>query len=271
MKFSVLMSLYHKESAANLDDCLLSLYNQTLTIPEVICVYDGPVSKELDDIVMKWASKLPIKTVKLDRNVGLGNALNEGLKHCSYDFVARMDTDDICVETRFSEQIAYLEKNPQTAILGSNTLEFESDENIITSSRIVPSSSQDIVKYASLKNPFNHMSVIFNKNTIISVGGYRHHYLMEDYNLWLRVLATSCQVANIESYLVKVRAGDGMIARRRGLLYIKSEYQLAYLKYKLKFQSLPISLTYFFIRSLPRLLPVPLLRYLYKKSRRINN
>lgn len=267
MQYSVLMSLYYKEIPANLNECLLSLYNQTIEIPEIICVYDGPISKELDEVVMKWATKLPLKTIRLERNVGLGNALNEGLKHCCHDFVARMDTDDICVKTRFAEQIAYLEKNPQTAILGSNTQEFESDPEIVISSRVVPSRHQEIVKYAKLKNPFNHMSVIFNKHIILAAGGYRHHYLMEDYNLWLRVLASNCDVANIESYLVKVRAGDGMIARRSGIRYIKSEYQLAQLKYKLKIQSLPAAVGCFLIRSLPRLLPVSILSHVYKYVR----
>lgn len=269
MQYSVLMSLYYKETPSNLDECLLSLFNQTVEIPEIICVYDGPIPKELDEVVIKWAAKLPIKTIKLEMNVGLGNALNEGLKYCSYNFVARMDTDDICVKTRFAEQVAYLEENPKTAILGSNTVEFETNPDIVVSARIVPSRHKEISEYAKLKNPFNHMSVIFNKHIVLAAGGYQHHYLMEDYNLWLRVLASTCEVANIESYLVKVRIGDGMIARRRGLLYIKSEYKLAHLKYKLKFQSLPSALMFFLIRSIPRLLPVFLLRYMYRKSRRI--
>jgi len=261
------MSLYHKESPLYLNECFSSLYRQTVAIPEVVCVYDGPLTEELEQVVNDWADKLPIKIIRLKENVGLGSALNEGLKHCSYELVARMDTDDICLEHRFEQQMTYMLENPLTAILGGDIYEFETDVSNITSSRKVPITNESIISFAKLKNPFNHMTVMFRKSLIISAGGYHHHFLMEDYNLWLRVLANKNQVANLSSYLVMVRAGEDMIARRKGFLYIKSEYYLAQLKYSLQLQSFIPACYVFVIRSLPRLLPISVLSYLYKKAR----
>jgi len=268
MNFSVLMSLYYRESPNYLEQCLLSLYEQTLSIPEIVCVFDGPITEDLERVVDSWSHKLPIKIIRLEKNLGLGSALNEGLNHCSFDIVARMDTDDICAKTRFEEQINFLSNNPDVKLLGSNIYEFEDDISNITSSRKVPTNNNDIVEFAKKKNPFNHMSVIFRKDAIIKVGGYKHHHLMEDYNLWLRVLADGNQGANLKDCLVLVRAGGSMISRRRGLDYINSELQLAKLKYNLNIQSYFQACLVFIIRSIPRLLPVSILSYIYKFSRR---
>ena len=266
-EFSVLMSLYNKEHPQYLDECFSSIYNQTLPCNELICVYDGPVGEKLESVVNSWCEKLPIKTIRLDKNVGLGNALNEGLKHCTHELVARMDTDDACLSSRFELQLNYMTLHPNTSILGGTIYECESDINVITSTRRVPTENNDIIKFAKLKNPFNHMSVMFKKTVVLSVGGYKHHYLMEDYNLWLRVIAKCYAVANLSNPLVMVRAGSSMIARRKGLTYVKSEYQLARLKYELNIQSFFPAVLTFLLRSLPRVLPVFLLSYLYKKTR----
>ena len=49
----------------------------------------------------------------------MGKALNEGLKHCSYDIVARMDTDDIAKPDRFEKQLAIFEKYSDIDVVGA--------------------------------------------------------------------------------------------------------------------------------------------------------
>ncbi|ELK0490891.1 glycosyltransferase, partial [Escherichia coli] len=105
MNFSVLMSLYIKEKPEYLHECLKSLYEQTKQADEIVLVYDGPITNELDKVVNYWLNSLPIKIIKLSKNVGLGQALNKGLAQCENDYVARMDTDDICHPKRFEIQI----------------------------------------------------------------------------------------------------------------------------------------------------------------------
>lgn len=100
MKFSVLMSLYIKENPQYLRECFESLVAQTHPADEIVLVFDGAVTPELEAVVSEFETKLPLNLVKLPKNLGLGKALNEGLKHCSPDWVFRMDTDDICVPER---------------------------------------------------------------------------------------------------------------------------------------------------------------------------
>ena len=83
-----------------LRECFESLVAQTHPADEIVLVFDGAVTPELEAVVSEFETKLPLNLVKLPKNLGLGKALNEGLKHCSHDWVFRMDTDDICVPER---------------------------------------------------------------------------------------------------------------------------------------------------------------------------
>ncbi|WP_241297920.1 glycosyltransferase, partial [Enterobacter asburiae] len=135
MHFSVLMSLYDKEKPSYLEECFDSLANQTVKADEIVLVYDGPINEALCTVVDRWSMSLPIKIVALKKNVGLGQALNEGMKHCTYDYVMRMDTDDICQPTRFELQSVFMELNPDIDISGSCIREFIGDKNNIVSER----------------------------------------------------------------------------------------------------------------------------------------
>ncbi|MFP9429319.1 glycosyltransferase [Enterobacter sp. LM3] len=268
--FSVLMSLYYKEDPVYLDSCFASLANQSLLPTEIVCVFDGPLNADLENVVLKWSEKLNVNIVRLPVNVGLGNALNKGLAHCSFDIVARMDSDDICLPERFQKQIPLFFSDKDLILLGSGIDEFEVCENTIKSVRKVPLSQAEIRESCKIKNPFNHMTVVFRKNKILSLGGYQHHFLMEDYNLWLRVIAKGYKVENVDSSLVKARVGNGMVGRRKGIKYIKSEWELFMLKKKLGFQSFIPGICVFLMRSVPRLLPKTMLSMLYNISRAKN-
>lgn len=267
-RFSVLMSLYAKEKVAYLRDCLASLQAQTQPADEIILVFDGPISSELKNEVNLWQVQLPLKVVELPENVGLGKALNEGLKYCSNEWVFRMDTDDICLAHRFEKQLAYIKANPDMVLLGGQVKEF--DESFVHEVGIkdVPLDLEAIKKFALVRNPFNHMTVAYKKSIIEQVGGYQHHLYMEDYNLWLRVISKGYKVSNLPDVLVNVRAGNAMYARRKGIEYIRSEFQLAKLKIALQLQSSFLAYAYCFIRVLPRLLPKHLLGRIYQQLRK---
>lgn len=268
MNFSVLISLYYKEKPEFLSDCLESLKNQTLPAAEIVLVYDGTITTELEGVVAQYTSILPIKIIKLPQNVGLGKALNEGLKHCSYDWVFRMDTDDICLPERFERQIKFIQQHPKLVLCSGYIAEFSGNRENITGYRKVPIGNDYIKKYALSKNPFNHMTVAFRKETIEKVGGYQHHLFLEDYNLWLRVIAQGYEVGNIAEVLLLARAGDSMVARRRGKEYIKGEWQLFKLKKELKLQNICSNFFVFILRASVRVLPTNILKIVYKYLRK---
>ena len=268
MNFSVLLSLYVKEKPEFLRECLESLEKQTLPATEIIMVFDGAITTELEEVVIQFITILPIKIVRLSQNVGLGKALNEGLKHCSYNWVFRMDTDDICLPERFEKQVNFINKYPNVVLFSGHIAEFSDDKTIITSYRRVPIGDIAIKKSCLKRNPFNHMAVAFCKNIIEEVGGYQHHLFLEDYNLWLRVIAKGYEVGNLDEALVLVRAGDSMLSRRRGKDYAKGEWKLFNLKRKLKLQNIFSGFFIFLLRVIPRMLPTGILKALYKYLRK---
>lgn len=82
-------------------------------------------------VIGEWKNKLGdiLKVIPLEQNVGLGDALNEGIKHCSYELIARMDTDDISLPDRFEKQLKVFE-NSDIDICSSWVSEFYSDEKL---------------------------------------------------------------------------------------------------------------------------------------------
>lgn len=265
MKFSVLMSLYAKENPDNLQQCLLSLTNQTLLADEIVLVFDGVIGGDLQQVINDFSDKLPFKFVKLDKNVGLGQALNVGLQHCSYEWVLRMDTDDICVPERFSKQIDFIKHNPDIVVFGGQIIEFKEKVDDSQVLKQVPTNHKKILAYAKSRNPINHMTVAFKKSAVLAVGSYHHAPLYEDYDLWVRLLVNQQKFANLSDILVYARAGQAMYERRGGLNYAKHECAIQYQFYQLGFLNSFQLLKNLAIRLPVRLLPNFVRSGIYKR------
>ena len=110
-KFCALGSLYQGEKPRNLRVALQSLLNQSLAVP-VVLVIDGPISSELRDVVKQFANQI-YRIIELPENVGLGPALNEGIKIIDneFDYLIRFDTDDINASQRFETLIGAIERS----------------------------------------------------------------------------------------------------------------------------------------------------------------
>lgn len=222
-RFSVLMSLYFKEKPDYLRQSLDSVFNQTLPPTEVILVKDGPLTPELDAVVNEFSEKhSELKVIPLKQNSGLGRALNAGLRHCSYELVARMDTDDICMPTRFERQIKFMEENPTTDVCGAWINEFIDSPDNIVSQRRVPAEASEIKNVIKRGCPFNHPTVVFRKSAIENVGGYRDFYLLEDWYLWARLVKNNAVMTNLREPLLLFRTTKDMYKRRGGYKYAKS-------------------------------------------------
>jgi len=223
------MSIYYKEDPVFFELAMQSIWDdQTLKPDEIVLVIDGPLNTAMASVIKKWLDKLGdvFKVVTLPENVGLGAALNEGLKYCSFEFVARMDTDDISHPNRFERQINFLESHPDIDIVGSSIGEFENNHTNIYAYRELPCTHNEIVKFAKKRNPLNHMTVIFRKSAVLSAGNYSNFRFAQDYHLWVRMIQNGARFANLPEALVSVRAGRAMTNRRGGASYALTEYKL---------------------------------------------
>ena len=266
VKFSVLLSLYYKESSLNLRQSLDSIFYQSLLPTEVVLVEDGPLTNELYQIVAEYSQVYPeLKVIPLPQNVGLGNALNEGLKHCSNDIVARMDTDDVAKTNRFELQMKVFEEHPEYDVVGAWIDEFEDSISNVISTRKLPENHDEIYKYAQKRNPINHPVVMFRKTAVEAAGGYKHFPLFEDYYLWVRMLLNGARFYNIQESLLFFRFSQDMFKRRGGFAYACTEAKFLWHIYRLGMVGLGMTCVNIPLRFFTRIIPNQLRSWMYKK------
>ncbi|GCC52470.1 amylovoran biosynthesis protein AmsE [Chryseotalea sanaruensis] len=255
-----------------LRDSLDSLAKQKLPPTEIVLVKDGPLTKELDNVIDFFSRDNPnlLKTVSLEKNYGLGVALAKGLVECKNELVARMDADDISSPDRFEKQIAYLSDHPEIDVVGSSTEEFMNKPGDSSILKLVPEHPNEIYAAAKMRNPMNHMTVVFRKRRVIEAGNYTPMPYFEDYFLWVRMLLMGAKFYNIQTPLVMARVGNNMIGKRHGLKYATHEISYFRKIHQLKFITKIQFLKAIFLRIPTRFLPKGLLTYVYKVLLRRN-
>lgn len=229
-RYSVLMSVYTKENPDYFKFSIESMVNQTLPPEEIVIVKDGPITGRLDQIVDYYVSNYPelITVVALEKNVGLGKALNEGLRKCRNELVARMDTDDISLLNRCELQVNEFVKDKELDILGSNIDEFYDSPDKIVSSRIVPTKHEEIMKFSKRRNPFNHPTVMYKKSSVLRNSGYGDFRRNQDLDLFVRMLNNGCKARNINQSLLLFRANQDNLKRRKSWNKCKSYISMIY-------------------------------------------
>ena len=227
-EYSVLMSVYHKERPEYLKQAIESIQVQSLSTNDFVLVCDGPLNDELDAVIQTKQLEMGenLNVVRLAKNGGLGNALNEGIKHCKNELVARMDSDDIAYPDRCEKQIAVFNTHSEVSICSGIVEEFTTDPNTVDTRRVPPETNAEIIEFAKKRNPFNHPCVMYKKSAVKAVGSYQDFYLLEDYYLWLRILMAGYQGYNIQEPLLHMRAGSDMYKRRSGWKYAKTQAKL---------------------------------------------
>ena len=222
------MSVYYKEKSSYLEEAIESIQRQTLPADDFVLVCDGPLTPELDAVIEKKQKDLgsKLQLVRLAKNGGLGKALNEGLKYCRNELVARMDSDDIAYPDRCEKQIRAFTKYPEISICSGTVEEFSRALNIVDARRTLPETDAEIREFAKYRNPFNHPCVMYKKYAVEAAGSYQDFYLLEDYYLWLRMLLTGYRGYNLQEPILHMRAGVGMYKRRAGKRYAKSQIDL---------------------------------------------
>jgi glycosyltransferase involved in cell wall biosynthesis len=193
----------------------------------------------------------------------MGIAFNFGLMHCTYEYVARMDTDDIAVEDRFEKQINFFKQHPEVTILGGAMREFINEPGDLFRFKYLPTKHEDIVKYSKHRCPFNHPTIMYKKSALVNVGGYKLKEF-EDYFLWIRLLHNGYISANLNDILINYRIGNNLISRRTGYTYASREYKFAALAKRIGYFNQFEFLRFVILRLPLRYFPEFVLRIIYR-------
>ena len=226
-EFSVLISTWGGDRPDYLREAFVStVHDQTRRPAQVVLVQDGPVPDELAEEIRELVetSPVPVTHVEMPANVGLGPALDAGLKASDHEIVARMDADDVSVPERFEKQLPVIEAGAD--IVGSGLWEFGESTADVVGRRTPPTDPDLIRRVIRFRDPFNHPTVVYRRAAVLAAGGYTDMALMEDYLLFTRMVAAGAVPANLAEPLVHYRVGDGAYARRGGLSLLRSELAL---------------------------------------------
>ena len=263
--FSVLMSVYYRENPSYLHESLNSVFSQSLQPAEIVLVKDGPLTKDLDIVVEEFAGKYQnLKIISLPVNSGLGTALNEGLRHCSYDIVARMDSDDVCKPDRFEKQIGYMNQHPEIDVCSAWIDEFQTDISNRISTKRLPETNNEIFEYGKRRCPINHPVSVFRKCAVFAAGGYLPYPLFEDYYLWARMLVRGAKFYNFQESLLWFRTTPSMFKRRGGWDYAITEIRLQFLFVGIGYIGFGRFLKNVIIRFSVRIMPNSIRTFIYK-------
>ena len=232
-KFSVSMCVYGGDNPQHFKIAVESILNQTVKPDEVVLVVDGPVPEETADIISGFEGE-DFRVIRLQENVGHGDARRIGFENCKHELIALMDADDISLPHRFEKQLECFSKNEKLDICGGDIVEFIENPKNIAGTRIVPKTDEAIKEYMKSRCPMNQVTVMFKKSSVEAAGGYIDWFCEEDYYLWLRMYLNACRFANVDGVLVNVRVGADMYNRRGGMKYFKSEAKLQKFMYKNK-------------------------------------
>ena len=270
--FSVLLPVYRGDRADFLRRSLASVtVEQTLPPDEVLIVRDGPVPGELDDVLAaarrgELSGGVPVRVLELAENAGLALALDAGLEHVAHEVVARQDADDISVPERFATQLPLLAAGYD--LIGSAIREFSEETDTGGVVRRQPADPERIRRAMTLRDPFNHPSVVYRASAVRAAGGYEPLDRMEDYWLFARMIRDGVRATNVPDVLVRYRVGAGAYARRGGGRLLHSELEL-----QARMHRAGITTTAQYVRNIAvragyRLVPTGVRRTAYRTAQR---
>jgi glycosyltransferase involved in cell wall biosynthesis len=264
--FSLLLTVYGGDRAEYLRESFRSAVDHQTRRPEqVILVQDGPVPADLGACAARLvaASPVPVTFVPLERNRGLGHALDVGLAASRFDVVARMDADDIAMPGRFEVQLPVIERGAD--LVGAGMLEIGTGVGDVVGRRTPVADPARLARYARLHDPFNHPTVVYRRAAVDAAGGYGDLPLMEDYWLFARMIAAGARMVNLTEPLVYYRVGDGAYERRGGRALLRAELRLQRELRRHGFTTRAEYLRNVTVRGAYRLAPAAIRRPLYRR------
>ncbi len=229
---SVLLPFYN--ASATLAETLDSILAQTMKDYELVAVDDGSTDDSAAILRDYAARDGRIRLLQPGRG-GVVAAMNHALAAARAPLVARMDADDIMHPERLARQAAFLDNNPDIALLGSRVRLFPEElvqdgfrEYIRWQNGCLNSADMRDEIYVEL--PIAHPSVMFRRETVMGLGGYRDGDFPEDYELLLRLHHAGERMAKLEEVLLHWREGEGRLTRtdprygREAFDRIRAEY-----------------------------------------------
>ncbi|MCM1035561.1 MAG: glycosyltransferase [Paludibacter sp.] len=266
----VIMSVYKNDRLDYVKQSVNSILNQTFTNIDVFIQYDGYVPLDIDNFLTQLSdNRLHIQ--RRDENKGLAYSLNELLRlvmPLGYEFIARMDADDVAANNRLEKQIRFLQSHPDIDCVGTWAIEIDAEGNEYYKKQM-PISHNECLQLFRKRDCMIHPTVMFRRSYIEKAGFYAlDTYFGEDTMMWAQGFANGCQFANLPEYLLQFRLDNNFFQRRRGWKHAKSIFLLRHKVNRLLHFGLTADI-WALAYAAAKMQPTFVLNFLYKHMRKV--
>jgi len=231
-KIAVILPVYKKDKIEYLQLSVKSILMQSYRDYHLFIGVDGPVEEVLADYLKQLEKLDQVSVIWFEENRGLACVLNDLLDSCfkeKYEYIARMDADDISMTDRFEKQMTYLETHPEIDVVGGAINEIDEDGKNRGKTIIYPSGPMECREFFSKRNPHAHPAVLFRKSFFDKLCGkkYRPEYRQnQDTMLWFDGMMVGTKHANIPDVVLNFRMTEAMFKKRRnGWAFAKKQFE----------------------------------------------
>ena len=225
------MSLYKNDRLEFVELAVESILSQTYANFDFYLQYDGPICPEVDEYLSTLTDER-VKIHKRAENKGLAQSLNDLLAvvmPLGYEYIARMDADDISLPKRFEKQLEFLKLHPEVDAVGGAINEIDENGNNRGKVTKYPCRPEDCRAFFAKRNPVAHPTVMFSHAFFDKAGWeYPTDFVRnEDTRLWHEGYKHGCVIANLPDVVLNFRMTDAMFTQRRnGNAFAKSQLKL---------------------------------------------
>ena len=231
-KIAVILPVYRKDKVEYLSKAIESIVMQTYPDYHIYIGVDGPVGDDINDYFEHIDNQKRVTIIRFEENRGLACVLNDLLDICfkdGYEYIARMDADDISETSRFEKQMAYLEQHPEIDVVGGAIKEIDEAGKYRNKTIIYPEGQEECRDFFSKRNPHAHPAVLFRKSFFDKLNGkkYRPEYRQnQDTMLWYDGMMAGTLHANIPDVVLNFRMTNAMFKKRRnGWDFAKKQFK----------------------------------------------
>jgi GT2 family glycosyltransferase len=199
-KVSIIMPVYN--GAQHIREAIASVFAQTYTDWELIVVDDGST----DDTVNVVASLGVSLTFLKQQNHGPSAARNLGLHSATGSYVVFLDADDLWHENFLDTTVTQLDQVDDDVVgVGSGWVYTDQDGKELSHTRMSRTGYLGLHDFL-VTNPFPIHAILTRREALLSVDGFDTQILaMEDWDLWLRLIATGGRFCGVQPCLAKYR------------------------------------------------------------------
>lgn len=227
-KVAVLLPVYVKDNPEYFKTTIEFICTQSYRNFKIFVGIDGPIEGQLEKQIHECEQSQQFFVCRFPENRGLACVLNDLIVEAEkqgFEYFARIDADDICVNTRFERQMRYLQEHPEVDVVGGAIEEI--DDNSVKNGKMVvyPLTHDDCRKFFRYRDPLAHPATFFRKSYFDKVAKYngkvntwyRPEYRKnQDTMLWFDGFMSGCIFANLPDTVLNFRVAKDFYGRRNG-------------------------------------------------------